>query len=127
MGADKKGWNTDVLEKITGGAERLLLGGYPFTPVDRKFVNWLAALEDKKEGTKKPLFNRLFGPDPSVGDSVTLMEVYEKTGLGYPQMLPYLKKWKEKYGVEVEYGEKEGKGMRVFSTFTIVRLRPPST
>ena len=44
----------------------------------------------------------LFGSDtPKAGSKITALEVFQKAGMGYPEMKKYMKKWAEK-GITVE-------------------------
>lgn len=54
----------------------------------------------------KPVFYQLFGDTPKVGDSITALEVFNKTDKGYSDMRQLMKKWKEKQGITVELDEK---------------------
>lgn len=54
----------------------------------------------------KPVFYKLFGDAPKVGDKVTGLDVYNKTEKGYSEMRQLIKKWKEKQGIVVELDEK---------------------
>jgi len=49
-----------------------------------------------------PLFNKIFGETPKVGDHVTLQEVFNKTFKGVDKMNELMNKWKQK-GTIVEY------------------------
>jgi len=51
----------------------------------------------------EPLFNKIYGPTPKVGDSVTLQEVFNRTFKGVDKMNELMKKWKEKETAVVEY------------------------
>lgn len=54
----------------------------------------------------KPVIYQLFGNTPKVGSSITSLEVFQKTGKGFPEMKKCIKKWAEG-GVEVIYDEKK--------------------
>lgn len=44
----------------------------------------------------------IFGAEtPKAGTKVTAMQVFEKAGMGYPEMKKYMKKWAEK-GINIE-------------------------
>jgi len=49
-----------------------------------------------------PLFNKIFGETPKVGDTVTLQDVFNKTFKGVDKMNELMNKWKQK-GTIVEY------------------------
>lgn len=53
----------------------------------------------------KPVIYQVFGNTPKVGSSATSLEVFQKTGKGFPEMKKCIKKWAEG-GVEVTYDEK---------------------
>ena len=50
----------------------------------------------------KPIIYRLFGDVPKVGNKVTALEVFEKTGKGFQEIKQQIRKWAEK-GTEVSY------------------------
>ena len=50
----------------------------------------------------KPIIYRLFGDMPKVGNKVTALEVFEKTGKGFQEIKQQIRKWQEK-GTEVSY------------------------
>lgn len=52
-----------------------------------------------------PVFNKLFGNEPKVGDKVTALKVFELTGKGFAEMRKLMKQWKEKQNTVVEYDE----------------------
>ncbi len=52
-----------------------------------------------------PVFNKLFGATPKVGDKVTALKVFEETGKGFAEMRKLMKQWKEKQNTVVEYDE----------------------
>lgn len=65
------------------------------------------------------LFTQLFGPNPKVGDSITLQEAFAKSFKGEPTLLANMKRWAEKGNV-VEYTEDTEN--KLDSVFTIVAL-----
>lgn len=72
----------------------------------KEFINYMLT---KKPNTKDPkqeksIFNILFGDSPSVGDSITLKEAFEKTYKGKKTLDIWLKRWQEK-GIIVSYKE----------------------
>ena len=52
-----------------------------------------------------PVFNKLFGDAPKVGDKITSLKVFETTGKGFAEMRKLIKQWKEKNNTVVEYDE----------------------
>lgn len=52
-----------------------------------------------------PVFEKLFGTEPKVGDKVTALKVFETTGKGFAEMRKLMKQWKEKQNTTVEYDE----------------------
>lgn len=53
----------------------------------------------------QPVFNKLFGDSPKVGDKITALKVFETSGKGFAEMRQLMKKWKEKQHIEVVYDE----------------------
>ena len=53
----------------------------------------------------QPVFNKLFGESPKVGDKITALKVFETSGKGFAEMRQLMKKWKEKQNIEVVYDE----------------------
>lgn len=53
----------------------------------------------------QPVFNKLFGDAPKVGDKITALKVFETSGKGFAEMRQLMKKWKEKQNIEVIYDE----------------------
>lgn len=53
----------------------------------------------------QPVFNKLFGDSPKVGDKITALKVFEVSGKGFAEMRQLMKKWKEKQHIEVVYDE----------------------
>lgn len=53
----------------------------------------------------QPVFNKLFGDSPKVGDKITALKVFETSGKGFAEMRQLMKKWKEKQHTEVVYDE----------------------
>lgn len=53
----------------------------------------------------QPVFNKLFGDSPKVGDKITALKVFETSGKGFAEMRQLMKKWKEKQHIEVAYDE----------------------
>lgn len=53
----------------------------------------------------QPVFNKLFGDSPKVGDKITALKVFETSGKGFAEMRQLMKKWKEKQNIEVVYDE----------------------
>ena len=51
----------------------------------------------------QPVINKIFGDNYKVGDKVTAMDVFNKTGKGFAEMRQLMKKWKEKQNIVVEY------------------------
>ncbi len=52
-----------------------------------------------------PVFTKLFGESPKVGDKVTALKVFETTGKGFAEMRKLIKQWKEKDNHEVAFDE----------------------
>ncbi len=52
-----------------------------------------------------PVFNKLFGDSPKVGDKITALKVFETTGKGFAEMRKLIKQWKEKDNHEVAFDE----------------------
>lgn len=64
--------------------------------------------EGRAAGTSNfgtPVFNKLFGNEPKVGDKVTALKVFETSGKGFAEMRKLMKQWKEKQNTVVEYDE----------------------
>lgn len=64
--------------------------------------------EGRSAGTAvfgQPVFNKLFGDSPKVGDKITALKVFEVSGKGFAEMRQLMKKWKEKQHIEVVYDE----------------------
>lgn len=53
----------------------------------------------------QPVFNKLFGDSPKVGDKITALKVFEVSGKGFAEMRQLMKKWKEKQHIDVVYDE----------------------
>ena len=51
----------------------------------------------------EPLFNKIFGAAPKVGDAITLQEVFNKTFKGVDKMNFMIRKWADKKIAVVEY------------------------
>lgn len=66
-----------------------------------------------------PVFNRLFGDAPKVGDKITISDVFNKTMKGVAQMNSLMRKWAEK-GIEVKYTHLEAEPFKSF--YEIVKL-----
>ena len=49
-----------------------------------------------------PVFEKLFGATPKVGDKITALKVFETTGKGFAEMRKLMKQWKEKQNTVVE-------------------------
>lgn len=54
----------------------------------------------------KPVFYKLFGDTPKIGDKITALKVFETTGKGFAEMKSLMRKWTEKQGITVEYDDK---------------------
>jgi hypothetical protein len=111
--------------KIREGAKGLLKSGYDFNEIDKAFVEWLAREPGSLPRTSvfgTPIITKIFGATPAVGQTVTLRDVFNKTAHGHPQMVSHMKKWKEKYGLEIKYTPNNEDGKRADSTYTIVNL-----
>lgn len=67
-----------------------------------------------------PVFNKLFGDAPKVGDKITIQDVFNKTMKGISQMTALCRKWEEKNGTIVKYSHNEEKPF--LSTYEIVKL-----
>lgn len=52
-----------------------------------------------------PVFTKLFGDSPKVGDKVTALKVFETTGKGFAEMRKLIKQWREKDSHEVVFDE----------------------
>ena len=52
-----------------------------------------------------PVFTKLFGDPPKVGDKITALKVFETTGKGFAEMRKLMKQWAEKQHTTVEYDE----------------------
>ena len=52
-----------------------------------------------------PVFEKLFGATPKVGDKITALKVFETTGKGFAEMRKLMKQWKEKQNTVVEYDD----------------------
>jgi len=50
----------------------------------------------------KPIIYRLFGDQPKIGNKVTALEVFERTGKGFQEIKQQIRKWGEK-GTKVVY------------------------
>lgn len=64
--------------------------------------------EGRAAGTSNfgtPVFNKLFGNKPKVGDKITALKVFETSGKGFAEMRKLMKQWKEKQNTVVEYDE----------------------
>lgn len=81
------------------------------------FINRLA--NPVTTNNRTGLFTQLFGPDPKVGDSITLQDAFAKSFKGEPTLLANMKRWAEKGNV-VEYTEDTENKLN--SVFTIVAL-----
>jgi hypothetical protein len=53
-----------------------------------------------------PVFNKLFGEHPAVGDKITIKDVFDRTMKGVQQMNSLIRKWGEK-GIVVKYTHNE--------------------
>lgn len=54
----------------------------------------------------KPVFYKLFGNTPKIGDKITALKVFEETGKGFAEMRSLMKKWADKQGITVVYDDK---------------------
>ena len=52
-----------------------------------------------------PVFEKLFGATPKIGDKITALKVFETTGKGFAEMRKLMKQWKEKQNTVVEYDD----------------------
>lgn len=68
---------------------------------------WLGR-EKKEAGAVfgKPVFYKIFGNTPKIGDKVTALKVFEETGKGFAEMRQLMKKWADKQGITVVFDEK---------------------
>lgn len=89
-------------------------------------ANIAAILSEWKAGTTRviaggtSLFNKVFGDSPAVGQSITLMQFFDKTNYGIKDMAHAIKKWQKEKGVVVEF--KENPTSFKDSTYTIKSL-----
>jgi hypothetical protein len=106
------------------GAARILKNpSYQLNAEDKAFLEWL----NREPGTGggggnfgTPIFNKLFGDAPKIGDRVTLQQVFDITYKGKGQMDSLMKKWKDKNGVEIDFVFNKEKP--ALSTYTIKSL-----
>lgn len=76
-------------------------------PADLKEEMAFLCREGRKAGSStfgKPVIYQLFGDAPKKGASITALQVFEKTGKGYPEMRQLMRKW-EKAGTPVNFDE----------------------
>lgn len=73
----------------------------------KEFISYMMTKKPNTKESKqeKSIFNILFGDSPSVGDSITLKEAFEKTYKGKKTLDIWLKRWQEK-GIIVSYKER---------------------
>ena len=87
------------LDKVAAFLKQL-----PNCPADIAEIadNWL---NPRSGGTTfgEPLFTKIFGATPKVGDSVTLQDVFTKTLKGADKMSQMIKKWSSSNTAVVEY------------------------
>jgi hypothetical protein len=95
------------LAKIREGAQRILAKKAQLPSLDAtdvEFLNWLNREPGTREGGGNfgtPIFNKIFGDKPAVGQKVTLQEIFDKTYKGKGQMDSMMKKWKEKNDIDI--------------------------
>jgi hypothetical protein len=125
--ADKKSNAYEYQKKLKAkqreGAARILQNtSYQLNAEDKAFLEWL----NREPGTGgggnfgTPIFNKLFGDTPKVGDTVTLQQVFDITYKGKGQMDSLMKKWKDKNGIEINFAFNKEKP--ALSTYTIKSL-----
>lgn len=68
----------------------------------------------------EPLFNKIFGATPAVGQSVTLQDVFNKTQKGADKMASLVRKWESKGVAVVEHVHNSAEPVK--STYTIKSL-----
>lgn len=67
-----------------------------------KFLDDIANPKAHASGGSSPLFSKLFGNTPKVGDKTTLLEAMQKTMKGKAEIDRYVKIWAEK-GAEIKF------------------------
>ena len=88
--------------------------------MDDKFKKWFSDLANPVSASgNEPVFGKLFGANPQVGDSITMRDVFEKTLKGKSNIDNLCKKWAEK-GIIVSY--KANPEDITLSTYTIESL-----
>lgn len=84
----------------------------------KAFVDRLATPKASHHGGSS-LMTQLFGPDPKVGDSVTLNDAFQRTFKGKSTLDFYVKRWATK-GTVIEF--KQDSANMLNSTYTIVSI-----
>lgn len=85
-----------------------------------EYKKWLTDMANPVSASgNEPVFGKLFGANPQVGDSITMRDVFEKTLKGKSNIDNLCKKWAEK-GIIVSY--KANPEDITLSTYTIESL-----
>lgn len=84
-----------------------------------KLLNEIASPSARTSSSgSSPLFEKLFGANPKVGDKVTLIEVFQKSYKSKAEIDRYVKQWAEK-GIVIEFTQDAN---MLGSTYTIKKL-----
>lgn len=70
----------------------------------KNFLQGMCSAATAQHNNNNSLFNKIFGDNPQVGDTVTLREAFERTLKGKNNIDFYVKKWLEK-GIVVSFEE----------------------
>ena len=68
-------------------------------------LEYLCGARQASSNFGTPVFTKLFGESPKVGDKATALKVFETTGKGFAEMRKLMKQWKEKNNHIVEFDE----------------------
>lgn len=74
-----------------------------FTAEEKDFLNKLANPVSGGARSNTSVFTKIFGENPEVGASVTLLEVMDRTLKGKSAIDAYVKKWATENGIIVEF------------------------
>lgn len=89
-----------------------------FSPEDQKVINDILNPATRTGFGGQSFFNKVFGDDPKVGDSITVLEYMKNTLQAKGKLDKAVKDWAEK-GIVVEFTEKPNK---LESTYTIKKM-----
>lgn len=113
---EKKTAEKAKLQKVC--ADILAKHGDKLTAEEKAALNAVANPTSNRGGSTSGLFEKIFGDSPKVGQSVTLMDIFQKTFKSKADIDRQVKIWAEK-GIVVEY---TANADTIKSTYTIKAL-----